>query len=57
MGITKNLVLIFIYLALSACGGGSSEPNLPPTFSGSASLSVIEGQQTTRWSKQLPLRW
>ena len=45
MGITKSLVLMVTCVALSACGGGSSAPNLPPTFSGSTSLSVIEGKE------------
>lgn len=40
----QRLLLIILYMGLSACGG-SSAPNLPPTFGGSTSVSVIEGQQ------------
>jgi serine protease len=44
MAITKRLLIMVLYVGLSACGG-SSAPNLAPTFSGSTSLSIVEGQQ------------
>ncbi|MCT2530930.1 S8 family serine peptidase [SAR92 clade bacterium H921] len=40
------LLLALVATLLSACGGGSSAPNTPPTYSGSSSFNVLEGQQS-----------